>query len=128
TMLAAPFIVLVQLVAPLWIDPLFNRFGPMQDKELEARILHLADRAGIEGGRVFEVAKSEDTKALNAFVNGFGATQRIVLWDTILKAMDRRQLLTVMGHEMGHYVLKHVWQLMAVAILSILFLLYVVYR
>ena len=77
---------------------------------------------------MFEVAKSEDTKALNAYVNGFGGTQRIVLWDTILTAMDRPQLMAVMGHEMGHYVLKHVWQLIAVAVLSILVLLYVVYR
>jgi Zn-dependent protease with chaperone function len=127
-MLAVPFIILLQLITPIWIDPLFNTFGPMRDKTLETQLLQLADRAGIEGGRVFEVAKSEDTKALNAYVNGFGATQRIVLWDTILKAMDRPQLLTVMGHEMGHYVLKHVWQLMAVATLSILVLLYAVYR
>jgi len=128
TLLAIPFIVLIQLITPIWIDPLFNTFGPMKDKALEAQLLQLADRAGIEGGRVFEVAKSVDTKQLNAYVNGFGATQRIVLWDTIIKAMDRSQLLTVMGHEMGHYVLKHVWQLIAVATLSILVLLYAVYR
>ena len=128
TMLAVPFIILLQLITPIWLDPLFNTFGPMKDKALETQLLQLADRSGIEGGRVFEVAKSEDTKQLNAYVNGFGATQRIVLWDTILKAMDRPQLLAVMGHEMGHYVLKHVWQLMAVATLSILALLYAVYR
>jgi len=128
TMLAVPFIMLLQLITPIWVDPLFNTFGPMKDKALETEILQLADRAGIEGGRVFEVAKSVDTKALNAYVNGFGATHRIVLWDTIIQAMDRPQLLAVMGHEMGHYVLKHVWQLMAVAVLSILALLYVVYR
>jgi Zn-dependent protease with chaperone function len=127
-MLAVPFIVLIQLIQPLWIDPLFNRFGPMKDKTREAEILRLADRAGIEGGRVFEVAKSEDTRALNAYVNGFGATKRIVLWDTILKALDRPQLLVVMGHEMGHYVLGHVWKLMGVSVLTILFLLYAVYR
>jgi len=127
-MLAVPFIILIQLITPIWIDPLFNKFGPMKDEALETQLLQLADRAGIEGGRVFEVAKSEDTKALNAYVNGFGATLRIVLWDTIIKAMDRPQLLSVMGHEMGHYVLKHVWQLMAAAILAILVLLYAVYR
>lgn len=127
-MAAIPFIVLIQLITPIWIDPLFNKFGPMKDKALETQLLQLADRAGIEGGRVFEVAKSEDTKALNAYVNGFGSTLRIVLWDTITKAMDRPQLLAVMGHEMGHYVLNHIWQLMAVAILSILVLLYAVYR
>ena len=126
--LAVPFIVFVQLIQPIWIDPLFNQFGPMKDKALETEILQLADRSGIEGGRVFEVAKSVDTKALNAYVNGFGSTTRIVLWDTILKALDRRQLLIVMGHEMGHYVLHHIWQLMAVTALSLLLLFYAVHR
>jgi Zn-dependent protease with chaperone function len=127
-MLAIPFIILLQLITPIWLDPLFNTFGSMKDKALEADILQLASRSGIEGGHVYEVAKSVDTKQLNAYVNGFGATQRIVLWDTIIKAMDRPRLLTVMGHEMGHYVLKHVWQLMAVAVLAVLVLLYAVYR
>jgi len=126
--LAVPFIILIVLIQPVWIDPLFNRFGPMQDKALEAEILALADRAGIEGGRVFEVAKSEDTKTLNAYVNGFGSTKRIVLWDTILKALDHKQLLVVMGHEMGHYVLDHVWKLIGVLAVTIFLLLYAVHR
>jgi Zn-dependent protease with chaperone function len=125
---AVPFIVTIVLVQPLWIDPLFNRFGPMKNKALEADILRLADRAGIEGGRVFEVAKSEDTKQVNAYVNGFGATKRIVLWDTILTALDRQQLLVVMGHEMGHYVLGHVWKLILVLSLTILGMTYAVHR
>jgi STE24 endopeptidase len=128
SLLAVPFIVTIVLVQPLWIDPLFNTFGPMQDKTLEAEILQLADRSGIEGGRVFEVAKSEDTKALNAYVNGFGATKRIVLWDTIIKALDRPQLLVVMGHEMGHYVLGHVWKLIILLSLTILGMTYAVHR
>ena len=126
--LAVPFIILIVLVQPIWIDPLFNRFGPMKDASLEAEILALADRAGIEGGRVFEVAKSEDTKALNAYVNGFGRTKRIVLWDTILAALDRPQLMVVMGHEMGHYVLGHVWKLVGILALMIVVLLYAVHR
>ena len=125
---AIPFIVLVVLVQPVWIDPLFNKFGPMKDKTLEADILHLADRAGIEGGRVFEVAKSEDTKAVNAYVNGFGATKRIVLWDTIIAKLNRRQLLVVMGHEMGHYVLGHVWKQILILSALIVAALYGVHR
>jgi STE24 endopeptidase len=123
-----PIIVFFALVEPIWVEPLFNHFGPMQDKALESQILELAHRAGIEGANVYEVNKSVDTNELNAYATGIGGTQRIVLWDTIIKAMDRRQLLTVMGHEMGHYVLNHVWQLIAVAALSILVLLYAVYR
>jgi hypothetical protein len=71
---AIPFIVVANLVAPVWIAPLFNRFEPMRDKALEARILALADRAGIEGSRVFEVDKSVDTKTLNAYVAGLWQT------------------------------------------------------
>jgi STE24 endopeptidase len=127
-MAAIPFIVLVVLVQPIWIDPLFNKFGPMKDRTLEADILHLADRAGIEGGRVFEVAKSEDTKAVNAYVNGFGATKRIVLWDTIIARLNRQQLLVVMGHEMGHYVLGHVWKQILILSSLIVVALYAVHR
>ena len=125
---AVPFIVLMLLVAPIWIAPLFNDFGPMKDKGLEKDILALADRAGIEGGRVFEVNKSVDTKAVNAYVSGFGETKRIVLWDTIVAKLDRRELLFVMGHEMGHYVLGHIPKTIAFVSLVILLTLYVAHR
>ena len=125
---AIPFIIVVALVQPIWIDPLFNTFGPMKDKALEADILRLAERAGIEGGRVFEVAKSEDTKAVNAYVAGFGATKRIVLWDTIIAKLTRPQLLVVMGHEMGHYVLGHVWKTILILSVLIVAALYAVHR
>jgi Zn-dependent protease with chaperone function len=125
---AIPFIVVVTFVQPIWIDPLFNRFGPMKDQALEADILRLAERAGIEGGRVFEVAKSEDTNAVNAYVTGFGGTKRIVLWDTILAKLNREQLLVVMGHEMGHYVLGHLWKLILSLSALIITALYVVHR
>lgn len=97
------------LVQPIWIDPLFNKFGPMKDKQLEEQILTLASKAGIDGARVFEVDKSQDTKMLNAYVIGFAKTKRIVLWDTIVQKMSPDQVLFVMGHEMGHYVLHHIW-------------------
>jgi len=125
---AIPFIVVANLVAPIWIAPLFNRFEPMHDRALEARILALADRAGIEGSRVFEVNKSVDTRTLNAYVAGIWQTKRIVLWDTIIARMDDRELMFVMGHEMGHYVLGHVWQLVAFSSLLILLTLYAAYK
>jgi Zn-dependent protease with chaperone function len=125
---AVPFLLLTLLIAPVWIDPMFNTFGPMKNKSLETKILHLADRAGIEGGRVYEVDKSTDTNALNAYVAGVGRTKRIVLWDTIIARLDESQLLFVMGHEMGHYVLHHIWKELAVFSVLIAGLLYVVHR
>jgi Zn-dependent protease with chaperone function len=127
-LLAIPFIVMVSLIQPIWIDPLFNTFGPMKDKALEADILRLAERAGIEGSRVYEVAKSEDTNAVNAYVAGVGTTKRIVLWDTILAKLNREQLLVVMGHEMGHYVLGHIWKLILSMSALIIGALYAVHR
>jgi STE24 endopeptidase len=96
-------------IQPIWINPLFNHFGPMKNHELEQKILHLASRAGIENSRVFEVDKSQETKKLNAYVIGFGSTKRVVLWDTTIARMSTDEILFVMGHEMGHYVLNHLW-------------------
>ena len=123
-----PFIVVGNLIAPVWIAPLFNKFEPMRDTALEARILALASRAGIEGSRVFEVNKSVDTKTLNAYVAGVFNTKRIVLWDTTLARMNDRELLFVMGHEMGHYALGHVWQGIVLSSIAIMIALYMAYR
>ncbi|MCK4934035.1 MAG: M48 family metallopeptidase, partial [Simkaniaceae bacterium] len=108
-LLSIPIMLLFQVIAPVWIDPIFNRYGPMKDKKLEQQILQLAECAGIEGSRVYEVDRSKDTKMMNAYVTGFGQTKRIVLTDTIIQGMSAKELLFVMGHEMGHYVLHHMW-------------------
>ncbi len=127
-LLSVPFLFATMLVMPLWIDPLYNRFGPMKDKALERRILDLAERAGIEGSRVFEVEKSVNTKALNAYVTGVLGSKRIVLWDTLLAKLDPPEVLTVMAHEMGHYVLGHVVRSICLASLVVLAGLYFVNR
>ncbi len=107
-LLSIPFLLVGVLIKPVWIDPLFNDFGPMKNQALEQSILDLAKEAGIESGRVFEVDKSVDTKAVNAYVTGFLGTKRIVLWDTLLARLEEKEVLFVMAHEMGHYVLGHV--------------------
>lgn len=126
--LVVPFLFFFMLISPVWIAPLFNKFGPMQDQALEAKILALADRAGIEGSRVYEVNKSVDTKAVNAYVSGFLDTKRIVLWDTIIAKLDEQELLFVMGHEMGHYVLGHVVKGILFFSVLILLTLYAAHR
>jgi len=108
--LSLPFFVLVLLVTPVFIAPLFNKFGPMRDQTMEAEVLAVAAQAGVEGARVFEVEKSVDTKKVNAYVTGVGNTKRIVLWDTLLARLTPRQTRFVVGHELGHYVLHHVWR------------------
>lgn len=125
---AVPFIVLMLLVQPIWIDPLYNEYGPMKDPKLEKDILGLASRAGIEGGRVFEVRKSVDTKAVNAYVTGFRETKRIVLWDTLIAKLDRDEVLFVMAHEMGHYVLGHTWYLIALMSVVVFAALFSIHR
>ncbi|MBS3903860.1 MAG: M48 family metallopeptidase [Simkania sp.] len=128
SLVSTGIIFIMAFIQPIWIDPLFNQFGPMKNKQLEQKILGLASKAGIEHGRVFEVDKSQDTKTLNAYVVGFGSTNRIVLWDTTIKQMTPDEILFVMGHEMGHYILHHVWQLIiCFAVLSYL-IFYLVYR
>lgn len=103
-----PFLIAGVFLMPLVIDPLFNKFGPMTDKKLEAEILALAGRTGVGQSRVFEVDKSRQTKAVNAYVTGMFGSKRIVLWDTLLKAMPPREVKSVVAHELGHYVLGHV--------------------
>jgi STE24 endopeptidase len=123
-----PIMIFVSFVEPIWIEPLFNHFGAMQDKALETQILDLAHRAGIDGAHVYEVNKSVDTNELNAYATGIGDNKRIVLWDTIIKQFTPDELLMTMGHEMGHYVLNHVWKGIFFGSLVLLLGLYLVHR
>jgi STE24 endopeptidase len=125
---SAPVAAFVLVISPIWIDPLFNDFHPMQDRALEARILALADRAGIPASRVYQVDKSVDTKTVNAYVAGIGASKRIVLWDTMLAKLTPDQIVFVMAHEMGHFVLHHTLAIIIGATLLVTGSLYLVHR
>jgi Zn-dependent protease with chaperone function len=106
-----PFMMLLMLLQPLVIEPVFNKFKPLANVELRNRIVALAERAEIPGRKVLEADKSKQTTKYNAYVSGFGASQRIVLWDTTLKGLQEDEILCVMAHEMGHYKLGHIWML-----------------
>ena len=112
-LLAAPCLCAQLLLEPVLIDPLFHRFQPVQNPALEAKILAEAARAGIAGSRVYEVNMSLDTKTENAYVTGFLGTKRIVFWDTTTKDLSDDELLFILGHEMGHYVLGHLLKMVA---------------
>ncbi len=100
------------LIEPLVIDPLFFKFTPLEKTQpaLVERIEAMLHHAGLEipPSRIFEMNASTKTKALNAYVNGIGASKRVVVWDTTLRKLDEDETLLVLGHETGHYVLGHV--------------------
>ena len=104
-----PVILAGAFLEPLVIDPAFNRFTPLQDRTLEARILAVTGRVGIPARHVYQADKSRQTVKYNAYVNGFGPSQRVVLWDTTLKGMTPDEILVVVAHEAAHYRLHHMW-------------------
>jgi Zn-dependent protease with chaperone function len=114
-------------IQPVLVDPLFNKFTPLQDKKLEAKILAEATRAGIEGSRIYQVNTSVDSKVENAYVTGVMGTKRIIFYDTLLQNMNEDELLFVMGHEMGHYALSHKAKRIVFKSILILVSLYVAY-
>ena len=127
-MLTLPFGAFSAFLAPIAVDPLYNTFGPMKDKALEAKIDALARRAGIDGGQIFEVDKSRDTTTVNAYVTGLLGTKRIVLWDTLLARLEDDEVLAIMGHEMGHYVLNHVAQGLLLSSVGTIFALFLIHH
>jgi STE24 endopeptidase len=127
-LLSVPFTLFLMFVQPVIIDPLYNDFYPLKNKELETEILSLADKANIPAEHVYEVNMAEKTNALNAYVTGIGSNSRIVLWDTTLNRLNNDQILFIMAHEMAHYVEKHLYIGIAGYLLLSLVGLYLTHR
>jgi STE24 endopeptidase len=109
---AIPITLFVVFLSPLYIDPLFNKFEPLQEKypQLTESIVALTRAAGhpIPPERVFLMEASAKTNAVNAYVTGLGSSTRMVIWDTAIRKSSPDELLSIVGHEMGHYVMHHV--------------------
>jgi STE24 endopeptidase len=127
-LLTAPLTVLAMIVLPVYIAPLFDEYGRMRDPALERRIERLAARAGIPDSRIYEVRKSEETRQVNAYVTGFGGTKRIVLWDTLVDRLRPDEVEFVVGHEIGHFVLRHTLTFIVGATLLVTLSLWSVHR
>ena len=127
-----PLIVLVLFISPVVIDPLFFKFEPLQPKnpELVNEIERVVQRAGlnIPTDRMFVMNASSKYTGLNAFVEGFGSTKRVVVWDTMLQKSTLAETVVVFGHEMGHYVLHHIPKQTAIDSAIVLILLYAGFR
>jgi STE24 endopeptidase len=102
------FLVIVVLVGPVYILPLFNKVTRLDDPALTQRILRLARANGIPASDVYKVDASKQTTRMSANVSGLGSTLRITLNDNLLRRGSPEEIEAVMGHEMGHYVLNHV--------------------
>ena len=109
---ALPILLFIFFISPWLIDPLFYKFEPLSTKQpqLVATIEKVVQRAGmtIPRERMFLMQASAKTNSLNAYVTGFGASKRVVVWDTTIQKMTGDETLFVFGHEMGHYVLGHI--------------------
>jgi STE24 endopeptidase len=105
---AALLVVLLSFVAPIVLEPVFNRFRPLEDSGLRDAILRLADRAGVPVREVLVADASRRTTKLNAYVSGLGATRRVVLYDTLVEKASEPEVLTVVAHELGHRRFRHV--------------------
>lgn len=107
---AIVFAILAIAVAPVLIAPMFNKFTPVENVEIRDRILKMAHDHGIPADEVYQVDASRRTDRVSAYVNGMLGTMRIVMFDTTLKRCTPEEVQMIMGHEMGHYVLNHVWK------------------
>lgn len=107
---AGGLVLFLSFVAPIALEPVFNRFEPLADAELAARLLALSVRVGVPVREVLVADASRRTRKENAYVSGLGATRRVVVYDTLLRRADGRQLELVVAHELGHRRLRHVLQ------------------
>jgi len=102
------FMLVMQYVAPTWIMPLFNRFEPLTDADLEKAIHRYAKAINFSLQNIFVMDGSKRSGKGNAFFAGFGRHKRIVLFDTLINQHDRDELVAILAHEMGHYKKRHI--------------------
>ena len=105
---AALLVLLLTFVAPVLLEPVFNRFRPLEDEELRDAVLRLSTDAGVPVREVLVADASKRTTKLNAYVSGLGATRRVVLYDTLVDTATTPEVLTVVAHELGHRRHRHV--------------------
>jgi STE24 endopeptidase len=102
--------ILTVFIAPVFIFPLFNKINRLDNPKITQPILSLARANGIHAKDVFEIDASKQTTRMSANVSGFGSTMRITLNDNLIRRGSPEEIQSVMGHEMGHYVLNHIYK------------------
>jgi len=124
----AAFNLLVLLIYPAFIAPLFNKFSPLTDQGLAARIESLLARCGFRSSGLYVMDGSKRSSHGNAYFTGFGAAKRIVFFDTLLTRLAPGEVEAVLAHELGHFKRHHVWKRVAVLFAASFALLWVLGR
>lgn len=112
TVATVAFMAFLLLLAPVFVEPLFNKYAPMQPGPLRERILSMARANSVPADNVYVVDQSRQTTRISANVAGLGPTIRIALNDNLLNQGSAAEVRAVMGHELGHYVLNHSFSLL----------------
>ena len=112
------FILVIQYIVPTWILPLFNKFTPLETKELRDAIFRYAESINFSLNNIFIMDGSKRSTKSNAFFTGFGKNKRIVLFDTLINEHTTKELVSVLAHEMGHFKKKHILKNLKLAILQ----------
>ena len=118
----------VMYISPYVIEPLFNKFTPVEDESLKERIVRLAEKVGIRASKILQIDASKRSRHTNAYFTGIGRTKRIILYDTLLHDMNHDEIMTVLSHEIGHWKKKHLLKMMIVFEIFSLIGLYFSYR
>jgi STE24 endopeptidase len=108
------FVLLLQFLYPAFIAPIFNKFAPMQDEPLKARIEALLSKCGFTASGLFVMDGSRRSAHGNAYFTGFGKTKRIVFFDTLIERLSGNEIEAVLAHELGHFKHRHVAKRMIV--------------
>jgi STE24 endopeptidase len=122
------FQLLMVVIFPTLIAPLFNKFEPLKEGEFKQRILAMAEKIGFKTGGIFTMDGSRRSSHSNAYFTGLGKAKRIVLFDTLAEQMTTDQGVAVLAHEMGHYKMKHIRRMLVLRSLFLLAGLYVLSR
>lgn len=125
-LLTAIFIVGTNLLYPTIIAPMFNKFTPLKDNDLQDSINNLLQRAGFNSNGVFVMDASRRDGRLNAYFGGFGKSKRVILFDTLLEKISKNSLLAVLGHELGHFKHNDIYKMMSLVLCLIAILLFVI--
>ena len=104
----ASFQLLMLWLYPIVIAPLFNKYEPVRDEDLKARIVALMEKVGLKTQGVYQVDQGKRSRHTNAYFTGLGKTKRIVLFDTLLASHTAEEIVAVLAHEIGHWKKRHI--------------------